>query len=106
MRERTSQKSKAVSIIMERYKFNKRDRQPGESISFYVTERKLLLEHCDFGVTFEDMIRDMLVCGVRSPKIQQHLLAKTELNFDRALKIASAMERVKKMSAVLKGCLG
>ena len=91
---------------MERYKFNERDRQPGESISFYVTERKLLLEHCDFGVTFEDMIRDRLVCGVRSPKIWQHLLAETELSFDRALKIESVMESVEKISAVLKDRLG
>ena len=53
------------SVTMERYKFNKRDRQPGESIPFDVTELKRLSEHCDFGVTLEDMIRDRLVCGVR-----------------------------------------
>ena len=29
-----------TSVIMERYKFNKIDRQPGESIPFYVTELK------------------------------------------------------------------
>ena len=49
------------SVIMERYKFNKRDRQPGESIPFHVTELKHLSGHCDFGVTLEDMIRDRLV---------------------------------------------
>ena len=54
------------SVIMGRYKFNKKDRQPGESIPFYVTELKRLSEHCDFGVTLHDMIRDKLVCGVRS----------------------------------------
>ena len=53
------------SVIMERYKFDKSDRQPGESIPFYVTELKHLSEHCEFGVTLEDMIRDRLVCGVR-----------------------------------------
>ena len=84
------------SVIMERYKFDKSDRQPGESIPFYVTELKHLSEHCDFGVTLEDMIRDRLVCGVRGPKIQQRLLAETELSFDRALKIASVMERAEK----------
>ena len=84
------------SVIMERYKFNKRDRQPGESIPFYVTELKRLSEHYDFGVTLEDTIRDRLVCGMRSPKTQQRLLAEPELNFDRALKIASAMEKVEK----------
>ena len=84
------------SVIMRRYKFNKKDRQPGESIPFYVTELKRLSEHYDFVVTLEDMIRNRLVCDVRSPKIQQHLLAETELSFDWALKIASAMERAKK----------
>ena len=59
------------SVIMERYKFNKRDRQPRERIPFYMTELKRLSEHCDFRVTLEDMIRERLVCGVRSPKIQQ-----------------------------------
>ena len=49
------------SVITERYKFNKKDRQPGESIPFHVTELKHLSGHCDFGVTLEDMIRDRLV---------------------------------------------
>ena len=40
-------------VIMERYKFNKRDRQPGESIPFYVTELKHLSDHCDFGVLWK-----------------------------------------------------
>ena len=88
---------------MERYKFNKRDRQPGESIPFYVTELKRLSEHCDFGVTLEDMIRDRLLCGVRSPKIQQRLLAETELSFDRALKIASTMVRAEKNICDIEG---
>ena len=81
---------------MVRYKFNKRDRQPGESIPFYVIELKHLSEHCDFGVTLENMIRDRLVGGVRSRKIQQHLFAKTEPSFDKALKITSVMETAEK----------
>ena len=94
------------SVIKERCKFNKRDRQLGESIPFYETEIKHLSEHCDFGVTLEDMIRDRLVCGVRGPKIQQRLLAETELSFDRALKIASMMERAKKNVCDTEGSSG
>ena len=63
-------------------------------------------EHCDFGVTLEDMIRDRLVCGVRDPKIQQSLLAETELSFDRALKIASVMERAEKNVCDIDGSSG
>ena len=40
---------------------------------------------------------------MRSPKIQQCLLAETELSFNRALKIASAMERAKKNVCDIEG---
>ena len=52
------------------------------------------------------MIRDRLVCGVRNAKIQQRLLAETELSFDRALKIASAMERAQKNVCDIEGATG
>ena len=42
------------------------------------------------------MIRDRLLFGVRNTKIQQCLLAKTELSFEGALKIVCAMERAEK----------
>ena len=71
-----------------------------------MTELKRLSEHCDFGVTLEDMIRDRLLCGVRSPKIQQRLLAETELSFDRALKIASTMVRAEKNVCDIAGLSG
>ena len=89
------------SVIMERYKFNKRDRQTGESIPFYVTELKRLSEHCDFEVTLEDMIRDRL-----SAKLEQRLLAETELSFDGALKIVSAVERAEKNVFDIEGSSG
>ena len=54
----------------------------------------------------EDMIRDRLVCGMWNTKIQQCCLVETELNFDRALKIASAVERNKKMYLILKKASG
>ena len=68
-----------------------------------MTELKRLSKHCDFRVTLEDMISERLVCGVRSPKIQQRFLAETEFCFDRALKIAFAMERAKKNFCNIEG---
>lgn len=57
------------SVIVERYKFNKRDRQIGESIPFYLTELKRLSEHCDFSFSMDTVIGDSLVCGVRNTKV-------------------------------------
>ena len=83
------------SVIKERYKFNKRHRQPGDSIPFCVTELKRLSELCDFGLSLVNMMRDRFICGLRNTKIQQQLLAEIKLNFE-ALTISCAMERVKK----------
>ena len=52
------------------------------------------------------MITDRLVCSVRSPKIQQHLLAKTEPSFDKALKITSVMETANKNDCDIEGLSG
>ena len=43
------------SIIMERFKFNKRDRQTHESISTYMSELRRLSEFCEYGTTLDDM---------------------------------------------------
>ena len=84
-------------VTVERYKFNKGGRHPGESIEFYVTKIECLSEHCDFGLNLDDMIRDRLVCGMRNTKIQQHLFVETKLSLEGALKIACTMERAKKI---------
>ena len=39
------------------------------------------------------MLRDRLVCGIRNDRIQQKLLAESDLTFDSAVKLASAIER-------------
>ena len=81
------------SAIAERFRFNKRDRKSGESISSYVAELRRLSEHCEYGNNLNDMMRDRLVCGVQNVRIQQKLLAETTLTFETAFKTASAMER-------------
>lgn len=60
------------SEIVQRYKFNTRNRRPGESIATYLAELRALEEHCKY----EDlhvMLRDRLVCGVNDFNIQRRL---------------------------------
>ena len=55
------------NTIMERFKFNTRDRQPSENISTYIAELRRLTEHCEYTPTIlDDMIRDRLVCGIKN----------------------------------------
>ena len=96
-------KNPQPSFIVQRYKFNSRIRKNGETISDYVAELRHIAEHCKYGTSLEDMLRDRLVCGVQDDKIQRHLLAETELPFTKALQLATAMELADKNAADLRG---
>ena len=61
-------------------------------MSDFVAQLRKLSEHCRFGDQLEDMLRDRLVCGCRDKQLQRTLLAQQELTFDKAFKMARAME--------------
>ena len=46
------------SVVMERFKFNKRDRGPSETVAQYLAALSRLSEHCNYGTVLEDMLRD------------------------------------------------
>ena len=58
---------------------------------------------CGFGDSLNVMLRDRLICGINDPRIQRRLLSEAELDFDKALKTALAMEMVDRDSEELKG---
>ena len=80
------------SEIVERYKFHSRNRNEDEGIAAYVAELRKLTEHCNFGETLPEMLRDRLVCGINNKKIQQRLLAEQELTLKKAEEIALGEE--------------
>lgn len=91
------------SIIVQRYKFNTRVRGNDESISTFMAELRALSEHCEFGSSLDEMLRDRLVCGVNEDHIQRRLLAEPILDLKRALGIAHGMETAAKDVRDLKG---
>ena len=80
------------SVIIQRYRFNTRNRCGGESISTYVAELRHLSEHCSFGTSLNEMLHDWIVCRIEDQKIQQRLLAEPELILDKAFELALASE--------------
>ena len=61
------------SPIVQRFT---RERKEGETVAEYVATLRSIGEHCNFGNSLEDMIRDRLVCGVGDKRI---LLQEKEL---------------------------
>ena len=47
------------SPIAERFKFNSRNRLPDETISNYIAELRQVTEHCNFGPTLQEFLRDL-----------------------------------------------
>ena len=83
-------------IIAERYKFHKRNQKEGESISEYVAALRQLAHTCDFQAFLDDALRDRLVCGIRNEAIQRRLLSVTDLNLQKAIEKAVAIETATK----------
>ena len=69
------------------------------SISEYVAELRRLAARCDFGT---HLVRDRLVCGVKSESIQKRLLSEADLTLAKAVKLATTMEAEHKNAQTLK----
>ena len=79
------------SEIVQRFTFNTQSQREGETIAEFVAELPQLSEHCKFGDTLDDMLRDRVVCGIRDVHLRR-LLAESELTFKKAFEICQAME--------------
>lgn len=90
-------------VAVKRYQFNSRSRERGESVSKYVAELRHLAIDCEFGESLNEMLRDRLICGVNDSRMQRRLLSEADLDYDKALKIAQAMEMADKDAEQLKG---
>ena len=80
------------SVILERFRFNQWKQCDEESVMVYIAELQKLSINCTFGNTLYDMLRDRLVCGLSSPKIQKLLLDYKKLTLAQARDIEVSME--------------
>ena len=82
-------------------RFYKRDPKETEGIKAYAASLKKLAEHCDFGDTLSDALRDRLVCGMRDGAMQKRLLGKADLTFAKAIEVAELEEMAARDAAQL-----
>ena len=76
----------------ERYLFNKREQEPGESIDQYCTALMRLSEYCGFTTLRDSLIRDRLILGVKNDRARKKLLEQKDLTLDKALDILRTAE--------------
>ena len=85
---------------VERYCFNCRNRLEGETVQTYLTKLRTLARTCEFGVLRDSLIRDRLVCGIRSDPLREKLLS--ELPLVKAIAILTSSDLAKESSTVIK----
>ena len=89
-------------IIVERFHFHKRDQAPGETIAEYVAELRRLAAKCAFGAYLDEALRDRLVCGLQNEQIQRGLLSEADLDLEKAVKRATAMDVAQSQAQAMK----
>lgn len=87
--------------IAENYRFHLKKQGEGESIQDFVTNLRKLALNCKFGEYQPTALRNQLVFGLRSEKIQSRLLETKKLTLEKALDIAYGMELSAKDAAFL-----
>ena len=73
------------NVIFERAKFGSREQYIDEPIETYVRALYQLAEHCSFGATKDDFIRDRLVLGLRDKALSEQLQMEEELTLSLAV---------------------
>ena len=92
----TEHYSPTPSEVMQRFRFNSRSRQAGESVAAYVAELRRLAQYCNYGDTLNKMLRDRIVWGINDEPIQKKLLQETDLTYAKAVSIAKGFETATK----------
>ena len=80
-------RNRKPSVIVQWFNLNMRMKQPGETIAAYTAELRKIAEHCSFGDSLDDMLRDHSVCGINDTALQRRLLAEPELSYQTAFKM-------------------
>ena len=82
-----------------RHMFRKACQNDEESVAQYVTRLRQLAHLCEFGDQGDDFIRDQVIDNGRSKRLRTKLLAERDLNLDRVLDLAGAMEASESQAA-------
>ena len=80
------------NVVYERFVFNSRLQNPGESFDNYVTRLRKCASSCEFGLLTDELIRDRLVIGLLDRSTKGKLLGEKSLTLDKAIDIVRSHE--------------
>ncbi|XP_026020736.1 uncharacterized protein K02A2.6-like [Astatotilapia calliptera] len=87
------------NVIHDRACFHKRSQRAGETVEAFVRGLYELAQHCEFGGSKDEQIRDRIVIGLIDKDVSQKLQLEADLTLDKAIQLARQSEQVKQQSA-------
>ena len=78
--------------IVERFHFHKREQSTSETLAEFMAEIRRLAAKCEFGTHLDQVLRDRFVCSMRNEGVQRRLLSESDLDLNKAIRIAFTME--------------
>ena len=86
----------------ERYRFNRRSQEAGETYDQYKTALRKLAAGCDFNtITPDEMLRDRLIFGIRDTKVRERLLRECDLTLAKTDEICRPAESMQAQMKVV-----
>lgn len=91
------------NVPFERYRFNQRMHEAGETYEHYRTALRKLSEGCDFdAITPDEILRDRLIFGIRDTKVRGRLLRESGLTLAKTDEICRAAESMLAQMKIVK----
>ena len=78
--------------IVKRYEVRTRYRKLDDNMSDYIAALKKIATQCEYGDHLEENICDQLVCGVRDEGITNKVLQEVDLDYTKAITLATQIE--------------
>ncbi|KAI5718308.1 hypothetical protein M8J77_019339 [Diaphorina citri] len=80
------------NLTYVRHKFFTRDQQEGESVENYVAVLNKMSYDCEFEKLREDLVKDILIVGMRNVQVKERLLREDNLDLDKAVRLCKTAE--------------
>ena len=92
-----------TNVIYERYCFNKRNQESGESFDTYLTALRTLAKTCNFGSLTDELIRDRIVCGICDTATRKKFLQEPKLTLQKCIDVCRSAETTATQMKVMNG---
>ena len=90
-----------TNVIYERFVFNQRAQQEGETFDQFLTALKELAKTCNFAAMHDELVRDRIVVGVKDYSVRKLLLQKKNLTLQECADMCRASESTNEQMKVM-----